>query len=107
MIRHKAVWGPKRNLALLLQMTVLGLLGLRSASAQDLPYHAKLDPAVDAAVHLNQATRVIVQFSDALARGNGRNTAGAYGASVTRDLSSLMALSISGSASAVEGLSGC
>ena len=101
--RSKAVWGPKRYVALLIQIAVLGLAGPHSAIAQDLPHHAKFDPAVEAAVHLNQPTRVIVQFADAGARENGRHIAGGYGASVTRDLNSLTALSISGPASAIDG----
>jgi hypothetical protein len=47
---------------------------------------------------------VILQFTDAASRESGRRVAGAYGAVVARDLNSLTALSLSGSAGALDAL---
>ena len=81
------------------------LVGSRSAAAQEPAHHAKMDVEVETAVHQNRpATRVIVQFTDATSRENGRRVAGAYGAVVSRDLNSLTALSLRGSASSLDAL---
>src|SRR6266849_4888488 len=102
--RRKVIWGLKRTFALLAPGAMLFLLAAQPALAQDPPHHAKFDAEVDAAVHRNDSARVIVQFADTVSRETGRNTATSYGASVRRDLNSLVALSITATASAIDSL---
>src|ERR1700676_715443 len=90
--RRNVSWGLNRRVALLAPAAMLVLLAAQPALAQDAQHHAKFDPEVDAAVHRNDTTRVIVQFADTVSRETGRNTAQSYGASVRRDLNSLVAL---------------